>query len=362
MLTRLKSIKNQDNALTKQERKGFDNAKKFFMENPTAVKLDRKGKDPLSSAFLKRYKLPVPYHNSFVKTENNIFGILPTKSFLGKGSSGHLKVGFDEFGKRLAVKIEEGGKEIISDLAAEKMVLDVLNRYHGITRRATTDSKEKIYLVQELIEGSSLLEFKNTKTELNKLEELEILIQCARLVELLHANGIFHGDIAQRNFMINDKHEVSIIDFGNALKLSQFDDEHQLQYIDVQHINQGGDLGTFMWLAIRHPESKVESGTRIHETADVFLFGKMASYFKCNDLIQEIIDNMTNDNPLERPKMKQVVNELIQTYCAAKESAKAEDLRKPFKHDSVSLEQLKEPDSSSSMSHDDEEKKPPKRR
>ena len=74
---------------------------------------------------------------------------------------------------------------------------------------------EGLYLVMELIQGVSLVQFIREKT-LSSQRCLEITLQVASALSHLHEHGIIHRDIKPENILITEEGEVKVIDFGVA--------------------------------------------------------------------------------------------------------------------------------------------------
>jgi serine/threonine-protein kinase len=73
--------------------------------------------------------------------------------------------------------------------------------------------KEKNLAVLEYIEGKTIKDL--IKSEKLSLKcKLLIIRQIIHIISYLHASGIIHGDIHAKQFMINDKYTVKLIDFG----------------------------------------------------------------------------------------------------------------------------------------------------
>ena len=84
----------------------------------------------------------------------------------------------------------------------------------------------KTYLVTKFAPGSDLLRYLSA-IGIDKLPEeraCKIIIQIARGLEEIHANGIVHRDLKHLNIFVNDQTEnpkIQIGDFGLACKLAE---------------------------------------------------------------------------------------------------------------------------------------------
>lgn len=79
---------------------------------------------------------------------------------------------------------------------------------HGLT----TDREQ--FLVMEFIEGYSLSYLVEAQNENMRTNCLNYMIQLGEAVQYFHDAGWIHRDICPRNIMVNNEHELKLIDFG----------------------------------------------------------------------------------------------------------------------------------------------------
>ncbi|QDT27039.1 Serine/threonine-protein kinase PknB [Gimesia panareensis] len=79
---------------------------------------------------------------------------------------------------------------------------------HGLT----TDQEQ--YLVMEFIEGYNLSFLVDAQNEDMKTNCLRYIIQLGEAIQYFHDEGWIHRDICPRNIMVNNDHELKLIDFG----------------------------------------------------------------------------------------------------------------------------------------------------
>lgn len=79
---------------------------------------------------------------------------------------------------------------------------------HGLT----TDQEQ--FLVMEFIEGYSLSFLVEAQNEDMKTNCLRYMIQLGEAIQYFHDEGWIHRDICPRNIMVNNDHELKLIDFG----------------------------------------------------------------------------------------------------------------------------------------------------
>ncbi|QDU50116.1 serine/threonine protein kinase [Gimesia panareensis] len=79
---------------------------------------------------------------------------------------------------------------------------------HGLT----TDQEQ--FLVMEFIEGYNLSFLVDAQNEDMKTNCLRYMIQLGEAIQYFHDEGWIHRDICPRNIMVNNDHELKLIDFG----------------------------------------------------------------------------------------------------------------------------------------------------
>lgn len=133
--------------------------------------------------------------------------------YLGDGCFAKVKLAYSATGKVYALKIQ---KDTISPEHIEQEInsLKNLNRYYAFAEREIADCT-KYYFLQELILGEPMSQINIMELSLSK----QALIIYLLLVNLnkLHTNYIAHGDINERNIMIDIKENnilVNFVDFG----------------------------------------------------------------------------------------------------------------------------------------------------
>jgi serine/threonine protein kinase len=77
----------------------------------------------------------------------------------------------------------------------------------------TDKGEEQVFIAMEYIEGFNLEE-KIQSGPLNLREAVDIAIQMAEGLKVIHDKGLVHRDIKSDNIRITDKGQVKIMDFG----------------------------------------------------------------------------------------------------------------------------------------------------
>ena len=301
-------------------------AEEFFQQNPDATKFVRKSsateekRDKASEEFLKQ-KGKQQLSHSFIKVTDDkgvtrIVALEPNKVFLGEGGFGVVKKAYARDGRMLAVKIQVG--EINADIQAENDLLIELGRGHGITQRilpyeirqkfSSERIKHKTYMLEKFIPGTNLV----LALEERKFSEggaCQVAYQCATLIKQLHDSNILHGDIAARNFMINDKNQVFLIDFGSALRISLDDTgRRSTPDMDISEVKPGGPFpgGFLIKPYLLKPYLNNPGIVRMDETFDVRCFANVLRELRVD--IGQLEKRMWEFNPSKRPIMDDIVD------------------------------------------------------
>ncbi len=303
-------------------------AERQFLENSDLLKLDKK-KSQLS--------------HSFLKIGDDLFAI-QTNDYLGEGNYGKVKLIMNKSGDQYAVKIEGTGVEAENN--AEREIMKIVGYYIAEMNREYNKeykgrhSEHKRYTVMKLLKGHELHDHlyfgqRLVKKQVDEPTRLLMAIKAAEAIQNLHDKRIIHCDIKPENFMMNvegDQITISSFDFGFSIKLAK----GRSSVLDKPK-------GTDFYLAPEIEEPKYsdddEAMASYSFASDVFALGKMFDYDLdvSSMLPDDLINNMTVDNPSLRTKLPVVIDKLyaalaltqnkspemktlLKTYQAAKHS------------------------------------------
>jgi len=130
-------------------------------------------------------------------------------------------------GEKFAVKIIDKSKFIdtdheegmFADMKEEIEVMRSLKHENIVKLYEVFETKEKLYLVQELCSGGELFD---RISELGKYSEKDaagVLLQIFRGLSHMHAKGIAHCDLKPDNFLFHGDGKLKIIDFGMSKRI-----------------------------------------------------------------------------------------------------------------------------------------------
>ena len=110
------------------------------------------------------------------------------------------------------IKLKEDRQRIDSEIS----ILKQIKHYNLSKLFSCIESEERIYLVQEYINGNDLNVFikQKEKPKIREQKALNYFRQIISGIEYLHKLGIAHRDLKPENILINSKNDIKVIDFG----------------------------------------------------------------------------------------------------------------------------------------------------
>eukprot|EP00466_Bigelowiella_natans_P002284 jgi/Bigna1/91253/estExt_fgenesh1_pg.C_940035 len=156
-----------------------------------------------------------------LRTDDGMYLLGPQ---LGEGgisrvvSARHLSTG-----DAVAVKIVERGFQGGTDMSNESRAmqeikcLSCLSHPNVVAYKSHYVTEDSIYIVQELVNGISLLDYlKHKGNRIKTGAALHIFYQAVRAIEYCHANFVYHRDIKLENMIVDINGNVQLIDFDLA--------------------------------------------------------------------------------------------------------------------------------------------------
>jgi serine/threonine-protein kinase len=143
---------------------------------------------------------------------------------LGRGSMGAVYEAVDEkLDMRVALKVVTGDEVSPDDRARllnEAQVMASLNHRFICSVHLVGEDQERLFIVMELVEGSTLAEVL-ADGPLAPDRARTLLDQLAAAMSHAHGRGVIHRDLKPANIMLTAEGEPRIMDFGLAVRRSQ---------------------------------------------------------------------------------------------------------------------------------------------
>lgn len=208
---------------------------------------------------------------------------------LGVGGMGKVYLARDRQGKQVALKV------LLPELTAATLDRLRFEREFDIASRLSHPGLVKVfdrhfendlcYYSMEYVEGTELgrcFELSDSQESSRQVsrQALEIFIQLADAIHYLHQNNIIHRDLKTENVLVDNRHQVRLLDFGLACF-------HKIASKANRLTSPGMVLGTPYAMA---PEQIVGDGADVR--TDIYSLGVMIYQVFCQKLPFEAADPM----------------------------------------------------------------------
>jgi CRP-like cAMP-binding protein len=155
-------------------------------------------------------------------------GKYEVKKLLGKGATGSVYLATDAFASRdVAIKVmdampndPEEARRALKFFQNEASLAGKLRHPHivsifdaGVDKK---DGKDLLYLVMELVEGTSLQPHCVPSDLLPASRSTQIAYKCCKALEYANSVGVVHRDIKPANIMLQPDYDIKVADFGAA--------------------------------------------------------------------------------------------------------------------------------------------------
>ncbi|MSQ63441.1 MAG: cyclic nucleotide-binding domain-containing protein [Betaproteobacteria bacterium] len=155
-------------------------------------------------------------------------GKYEVKKLLGKGATGSVYLASDAFASRdVAIKVmdampndPEEARRVLKFFQNEASLAGKLRHPHivsifdaGVDKK---DGKDLLYLVMELVEGTSLQPYCVPSDLLPASRSTQIAYKCCKALEYANSAGVVHRDIKPANIMLQPDYDIKVADFGAA--------------------------------------------------------------------------------------------------------------------------------------------------
>src|SRR6185369_2893753 len=150
------------------------------------------------------------------------------QKLLGKGATGSVYLASDAFaGREVAIKVmdampqdPEEARRALKFFQNEASLAGKLRHPHivsifdaGIDKK---DGRNLLYLVMELVEGTSLQPHCNPADLLPTSRSSQIAYKCCKALEYANTVGVVHRDIKPANILLQPHFDIKVADFGAA--------------------------------------------------------------------------------------------------------------------------------------------------
>lgn len=250
------------------------------------------------------------------------------EKLLGQGGMGSVYLGFDEKLER-QVAVKSIRSEHLQNPATqqrfvrEAQIMSKINHPSICQLYDYVETGQGDFLVMEFIEGQPLY-----KTPLTEVQKWQVLADLAGALAVAHEHGIVHRDLKPDNIMITNQGQLKVLDFGIAQSLSQPKRAApgESKNVDPALTQQGSLVGT-----IRYMSPEQAKGETIQTASDMYAFGIIAQevfsheaayqVLETNQLLADVQQGKRTTSKLNGP-IAQLVNQLTQLQPEDRPTAK----------------------------------------
>lgn len=203
---------------------------------------------------------------------------------------------------------------------AEAEILASLKHPNIITLYDYIENDDGVFLITEFVKGETLENYIDLVSgPIPETKAIRLMVQMLAAIEYMHSKDIIHRDIKPSNFLITDKDEVKLIDFGIAKSLSEpnplitkdgtkvgttfYMSPQQVKGRIVDRRTDIYSLGVtlFQMVTGQYPYDKNASEYEIYnKIVNEELPNARSLYIGVSEKIQLIIDKATQKKPIER--------------------------------------------------------------
>jgi len=139
---------------------------------------------------------------------------------LGSGAFSTVKLGMDESGRQVAVKVIEK-EQVIREKLEEQLKLEIsimrsLNHPNIVRLFDVLQTSNNIYIILELVTGGELFDRIVSARRFNEPTARRYFQQLVVALQFCHAQGIAHRDLKPENLLLSDTDTIKITDYGLA--------------------------------------------------------------------------------------------------------------------------------------------------
>ncbi len=163
-----------------------------------------------------------------------------------------------KMGRQVAVKVIQRSEELSGRAGREARAAAKLSNPHIVTVFELAEDEQNVYLVSELVEGTTLARC-IAEASLVDRDAIKISLQVLEALGHAHGRGVIHRDIKPDNIMLAGGRDVQakVMDFGIA------------QLENTQRLTRQGDvIGTLAYMSPEQADGRpVDGATDVYSTA-----------------------------------------------------------------------------------------------
>ncbi|MCL5985415.1 MAG: serine/threonine protein kinase [Actinobacteria bacterium] len=243
--------------------------------------------------------------------QNMLLGRYQISGAIGQGGFGKIYRAYDSrMGREVAIKVIEDTHNP-EYLIRESKIIARISHPNIVTIYDLQEDRNNVYMIMELIEGTSLQEIYDSGATLSVSEAISIAYQVCSALEAAHRRGIAHLDIKPSNILISRDGKIKVADFGIARILGESYEE-----------DEGYILGTEEYMA---PE--VLEGEAMDSLSDIFAAGIVIYEMLTGNIPQYPPEDSRYRNPSDTNKsVPKKLDELLNSCIAIHRSQRLDDI------------------------------------
>ncbi|CAF0801397.1 unnamed protein product [Brachionus calyciflorus] len=149
---------------------------------------------------------------------------------IGEGSFAKVRLGYHLITQQMVAVKVINKREVLkrnylrANLRREACMMQRMQHPHIIQLYEVMETENCYYIVMELIDGIEFVKYLSKKRSLDENETRDYIRQICSAVDHMHKAKVVHRDIKLQNFMLDQNHNLTIIDFGlsNSLDDREF--------------------------------------------------------------------------------------------------------------------------------------------
>ena len=217
---------------------------------------------------LSMTNLPKSSHTDKIQVGMLIADRYEVKEYIGEGAFGEVYRGYHNLLKiDIAIKALKRRsaykQQVVKRFIREAQIMANIHHPNVIRIYDVGEVNGQVYLVMKYIAGMNLEDFINQEEGQTLSKTVELMIQIAEALAIIHSQGIIHRDIKPLNIMIDSDGKPILMDFGIAKAGDTTNIDHKNLTVE------GHILGTPSYMA---PE-QFKTSDKITKATDVYALG-----------------------------------------------------------------------------------------